>query len=164
MVCAEASYVTQAPHFIANGAQGSLVSIDEETGFVRLLQHWVVEDCGPVIDRQRVDEQIRGGVVQGLGAVLFEECRYEGDQLLNASFADYLVPMAGEMPDISVSHIETRHAHSQLGIKGVGEAGTIGAPAAVWSAVNDALALRGCRINQQPFTPQAVLAALGKIS
>ena len=163
VVCAEAGYMAEAPHFIANGAQGSLVSIDEETGFVRLLHHWVVEDCGPVMDAKRVDEQIRGGVVQGLGAVLFEECRYEGDQLLNASFADYLVPMAGEMPDISISHIETRHAHSQLGIKGVGEAGTIGAPAAVWSAVNDALALRGCRINQQPFTPQAVLAALGKI-
>ena len=164
VVCAEAGYMAAAPHFIANGAQGSLVSIDEETGFIRLLQHWVVEDCGPVIDRQRVDEQIRGGVVQGLGAALFEECRYAGDQLLNASFADYLVPMAGEMPDISISHVETRHAYSQLGIKGVGEAGTIGAPAAVWSAVNDALALRGCRINQQPFTPQAVLAALGKIS
>jgi carbon-monoxide dehydrogenase large subunit len=77
-----------------------------------------------------VDEQIRGGVVQGIGAALYEECLYSPEgQLLNGNMADYLVPMAGEMPDIVCAHIETPTKQSQLGAKGVGEAGTAGAPA-----------------------------------
>src|SRR6185437_4409197 len=78
------------PYFVANGIQASHLEIDIESGWVRLLKHWVVEDCGHVVNPQLVDEQIRGGVVQGLGAALFEECVYdEAGQLLTASLADY---------------------------------------------------------------------------
>ena len=92
----------------------------------------MVEDCGTIINPQLVDEQIRGGVVQGLGAALFEQCIYdERGQLINANMADYLVPMAGEMPDIDVAHVVSPTAETELGAKGAGEAGTAGAAAAV---------------------------------
>ena len=124
-----------------NGIQASLVEVDPDTGFVKLLKHWCVEDSGTVINPMLVDEQLRGGVVQGIGAALYEECLYGPDgQLLNGNMADYLVPMSGEMPDIVCAHVETPTMQSQLGAKGIGEAGTAGAPAAVMNAVNDALA------------------------
>jgi carbon-monoxide dehydrogenase large subunit len=147
-----------------NGIQASLVEVDVETGFVKLLEHWCVEDCGTVINPMLVDEQIRGGIVQGIGAALFEECVYDDSgQLLNGSMADYLVPMAGEMPDIVVGHVETPTRTSELGAKGAGEAGTAGAPAAVMNAINDALAPLGANVAAQPFTPQRILQALGRI-
>ncbi|MDH4172512.1 MAG: xanthine dehydrogenase family protein molybdopterin-binding subunit, partial [Betaproteobacteria bacterium] len=91
-----------------NGIQASLVEVDPDTGMVKLLKHWCVEDCGTVINPMLVDEQIRGGVVQGIGAALYEECLYDANgQLLNGNMADYLVPMALEMPDIVCAHIET---------------------------------------------------------
>jgi carbon-monoxide dehydrogenase large subunit len=147
-----------------NGIQASLVEVDVETGFVRLLKHWCVEDCGTVINPMLVDEQIRGGIVQGIGAALFEECVYDDSgQLLNGSMADYLVPMSAEMPDIVVGHVETPTRTSELGAKGAGEAGTAGAPAAVMNAINDALAPLGANVAAQPFTPQRILRALGKV-
>ena len=94
------------PFAFTNGVQASWLEVDTDTGFVKLLKHWVVEDCGTIINPQLVDEQIRGGVVQGLGAALFEKCVYdERGQLTNANMADYLVPMSGEMPDIDVGHV-----------------------------------------------------------
>jgi carbon-monoxide dehydrogenase large subunit len=147
-----------------NGIQASYVEVDTDTGFVRLLKHWCVEDSGTVINPMLVDEQLRGGVVQGIGAALFEECLYdEQGQMRNASMADYLVPMSGEMPDIVCAHVETPTKQSQLGAKGVGEAGTAGAPAAVMNAINDALAPLGARVNSMPFTPEKILKALGKV-
>jgi carbon-monoxide dehydrogenase large subunit len=131
---------------------------------VTLLGHWVVDDCGTIVNPLLVDEQIRGGVVQGIGAALYEECLYSPEgQLLNATFADYLVPMAGEMPDIAVGHVSTPTATSELGAKGAGEAGTAGAAAAVMNALNDALAPLGAQVTQMPFTPERVLRALGKV-
>ena len=147
-----------------NGIQASLVEVDPDTGFVRLLKHWCVEDSGTVINPMLVDEQIRGGVVQGIGAALYEECIYGPDgQLLNGNMADYLVPMSGEMPDIVCAHIETPTLQSQLGAKGVGEAGTAGAPAAIMNAINDALAPLGARVTRMPFTPERILQALKKV-
>jgi carbon-monoxide dehydrogenase large subunit len=147
-----------------NGIQASLVEVDPETGFVKLLKHWCVEDSGTVINPMLVDEQIRGGVVQGIGAALYEECLYSPDgQLLNGNMADYLVPMAGEMPDIVCAHIETPTLQSQLGAKGVGEAGTAGAPGAVMNAINDALAALNARVTRMPFTPERILQALKKV-
>ncbi len=122
----------------------------------------MVEDCGTVLNPLLVDEQIRGGVVQGLGGALFEECQYDGQgQMINASMADYLVPMAGEMPDIDVAHVCTPTAESAIGAKGAGEAGTAGAAAAVLNAVNDALAPLGAVLTALPLTPERVLRALG---
>jgi CO/xanthine dehydrogenase Mo-binding subunit len=147
-----------------NGIQASYVEVDPDTGFVRLLKHWCVEDSGTVINPMLVDEQLRGGVVQGIGAALFEECLYSPDgQLLNGNLADYLVPMAGEMPDIVCAHIETPTLQSQLGAKGVGEAGTAGAPGAVMNAINDALLPLKARVTAMPFTPERILKALGKV-
>jgi carbon-monoxide dehydrogenase large subunit len=147
-----------------NGIQASYVEIDPDTGFVKLLKHWCVEDCGTVINPMLVDEQIRGGVVQGIGAALFEECLYDAEgQLLNGNMADYLVPMAAEMPDIVCAHIETPTKQSELGAKGAGEAGTAGAPGAVMNAINDALAPFGARVTSQPFTPEKILQALRRV-
>jgi carbon-monoxide dehydrogenase large subunit len=153
---------TRAPFLLANGIQASLVEVDVQTGFVKLLKHWVVEDCGRVINPLLAEEQIRGGVVQGIGAALYEECRYDdAGHLLNGSMADYLVPMAAEMPDILVEHVETPVAGTALGAKGIGEAGTIGAAAAIGNAINDALAPFGVEVLEQPYTPQRILQALG---
>jgi carbon-monoxide dehydrogenase large subunit len=153
------------PFAFTNGIQASLVEVDVESGFVTLLRHWCVEDCGTVINPQLVDEQIRGGIVQGLGAALYEHCLYdERGQLLNGNMADYLVPMAGEMPDIEVGHVVTPTADSELGAKGAGEAGTAGASGAVVNAVNDALRpLDAAPITAIPLTPETVLRALGKV-
>jgi len=154
----------QYPFAFTNGMQASWLEVDPRTGFIRLLDHWVVEDCGTVINPQLVDEQIRGGVVQGLGAALYEKCLYdERAQMLNANMADYLVPMAADMPDIHVAHVETPTAESTLGAKGAGEAGTAGAAAAVVNAVNDALAPFGVTISEIPLTPERVLKALGVV-
>ena len=147
-----------------NGIQASLLEVDVETGFVKLLKHWCVEDCGTVINPMLVDEQLRGGIVQGIGAALFEECIYSDEgQLLNGSMADYLVPMSGEMPDMIIGHVCTPTATSELGAKGAGEAGTAGAPAAIMNAINDALLPFGARVTAQPFTPEKILRALGKV-
>ncbi|MFZ6646194.1 xanthine dehydrogenase family protein molybdopterin-binding subunit [Undibacterium sp. TJN25] len=150
------------PFVFTNGVQASYVEVDVETGFVKLLKHWVVEDCGRVLNPMLVDEQIRGAVVQGIGGAMFEECLYDDNGLLrNGSMADYLVPMASEMPDIEISHVETPTLTSQLGAKGAGEAGTAGAPAAVMNAINDALAPLNARVAEQPVTPEKILRALG---
>jgi len=152
------------PFAFTNGVQASWLEVDIDTGFVKLLRHWVVEDCGTIINPQLVDEQIRGGVVQGLGAALFEKCIYdERGQLTNANMADYLVPMSGEMPDIDVGHVVSPTLETELGAKGAGEAGTAGAAAAVANAVNDALKPFGAVITEIPLTPQLILTALGRI-
>jgi carbon-monoxide dehydrogenase large subunit len=146
------------PYIAANGIQAAHVEVDPELGTIQVLDFWVVDDCGRVINPQLVDEQIRGGVVQGIGAALYEQCIYGDDgQLENGSLVDYLVPMAGEMPDIHVAHVETPTSATTLGARGVGEAGTVGAAAAIWTAVNDALAPFGATVTSQPITPEHVL-------
>jgi len=159
-------YVPRAwPFAFTNGVQASYLEVDIDTGFVKLLKHWVVEDCGTIINPQLVDEQMRGGVVQGIGAALFEQCLYdERGQMLNGNMADYLVPMAAEMPDIECGHVVSPTADSELGAKGAGEAGTAGAPACVMNAINDALRpLNAAPLTDMPFTPGKILKALGKV-
>ena len=156
--------VSDFPFVFTNGAMAAHVEVDVETGFVKVLNFWAVEDCGRVINPMLVDEQVRGGVVQGIGGALYEECIYSDQgQLLNVTMADYMVPMAFEMPDITVAHIETPTKTSVLGAKGAGEAGTGGAPAAILNAVNDVLAQFDTSIWQMPMTPQRILSALGKV-
>ncbi len=152
------------PFAFTNGINACWLEVDVETGFIKLLKYWIVEDCGTIINPQLVDEQIRGGVVQGLGPALTEHCVYDDrGRLLNGSMMSYLVPMAGEMPDIEVGHVVSPTAESELGAKGAGEAGTAGAAAAVVNAVNDALSPFGVRITKIPITPEVVLRALGRI-
>jgi carbon-monoxide dehydrogenase large subunit len=164
--------LVQTRHFIAqdypfaftNGIQASWVEVDIATGIVKLLEHWCVEDCGRVINPLLVDEQVRGGIVQGIGGALYEHCVYdERGNLLTTTMADYLVPMAAEMPDMHIGHVETPTGESLLGAKGAGEAGTAGAPAAIMNAINDALRPLGARVTEHPFTPARILAALGRI-
>ena len=151
-------YISQA-----NGVQAAHVEVDVELGTTRVLGFWVVDDCGRVIIPMLVDEQMRGGVVQGIGSALYEECIYgETGQLENGSLVDYLVPMASEMPDIMVAHIETPTSATTLGARGVGEAGAVGAAAAIWTAVNDALSPLGVAVTRQPITPEHVLDQVAK--
>jgi carbon-monoxide dehydrogenase large subunit len=160
-LAATQSFVPAVPYFAANGVQGCLLEIDRETGAITLLKHWVVEDCGRVINPDLVDGQLRGGIVQGLGGALLEHCIYDGDgQLLAGSLMDYAMPRADNMPPIEVGHVSTPQPGTALGIKGAGEAGTVGASAAMWCAVDDALRPLGARMERMPFTSERVLAAI----
>ena len=149
------------PFIAGNGVQGSYLEVDADTGFVTLLRHGVAHDGGRVINPLLYEEQLRGGVVQGLGAALFEECVYDADgQMLNASMADYLVPMPVEVPDIDVFGVAHPLTDTALGAKGVGEAGTSGASGAVLNAINDALRPLAARIARLPATPERVVEAI----
>jgi len=149
--------------YISNGVQACHVEVDVETGAIRVLGAWAVDDCGRLVNPLLVGEQVRGAIVQGIGAVLYEEAAYTEDgSFVSGTMADYLVPMAVEMPDIVVDHIETPEASTRLGAKGAGEGGLIGAMGAVWVAVNDALKPLGARIRHQPFTPERVLEAIAR--
>lgn len=151
----------QDPFVPANGIQASYVEVDVETGCIRLLGHWVAEDCGRLINPLLADEQIRGGVVQGLGPALFEACHYTtaGESLVKG-MGDYFTPTAVDIPDIRIAHVETPYRGTRLGAKGVGEGGTCGAAAAVLNAVNDALSPFRARVATLPMTPAVILQAL----
>lgn len=158
----EESFVpSEVPYITSNGVHAVHIEVDPELGTVKLLGYWVVDDCGTVVNPLLVDEQLRGGIVQGIGAALYEECLYSEDgQFTNGTLADYVVPMAGEMPDIFVGHITTPTRATGLGAKGVGEAGTVGGPGAVRAALSDALSPLGARVAQQPFTTGRILQAV----
>lgn len=144
-----------------NGAHAAVVEVDEDTGIVHLVDYVCVEDCGVLINPEIVDGQIRGGVAQGVGGALLERLHYdEQGQLLTSTLLDYLLPTGPDLPDIRIEHIETPSPATKLGVKGAGEAGAAGAPAAVHNAVNDALSRRGTRVWHQPITPERVLHAL----
>jgi len=144
----------------SNACHACTVEVDRLTGAVTPLRYVVSEDCGVMINPNIVEGQIAGGVAQGIGGALFEHNVYDADgNPLAATFLDYLLPTAGDVPDIEYHHIETP-ASTLGGYKGVGEGGAIGAPPAVFNAVADALAQIGARITDQPLTPMRVRAAL----
>jgi len=148
-------------YYTTSGVQASYLEIDPEAGGIRLLKHWTVADSGRAINPLLVEEQLRGGIVQGIGAVLYEECIYDDcGNLNNATMADYYAPMASEMPDIDVELLDTPETTTELGSKGVGESGLIGAMGALWVAVTDALKPFGATIADQPFTPERILDAI----
>ncbi|HSE93918.1 MAG TPA: xanthine dehydrogenase family protein molybdopterin-binding subunit [Methylomirabilota bacterium] len=143
----------------------TLVEVDVATAAVRILRYVVAEDCGRIINPLVVEGQTTGGVVQGAGAALLEEVVYDGEgQLLTASLMDYLVPTAVEAPRVEIVHIERPSPTTLGGFKGVGEGGTIGAPAAVACAVADALAPLGVEVGELPITGERLyrLLAQGK--
>lgn len=148
----------------ANCALGVSLEVDVNTGLVTLHKIWAVDDCGRIINEKLVVEQMRGSIVQGIGSSLYEECIYdETGQLLNGNMFEYLLPMAGEMPDIEVGHIETPTKATQLGAKGCGEAGIIAVCGAIMNGINDALEPFDVEVSSQPFTPEKILRALGRI-
>ncbi len=145
----------------SNATHLATVEVDPETGQIRLLRYIVVEDCGRIINPIIVDGQIQGGVAQGIGTALYEQALYdEHGQFLTGTLMDYLVPTALDVPQVEIGHIETPSPFSKGGIKGMGEGGAIGPPAAIANAVADALSPFGVQINEIPLTPERVLACL----
>jgi carbon-monoxide dehydrogenase large subunit len=132
------------------------VEVDPATCFVRILKFVVAEDCGQLINPMIVDGQVHGGVAQGVGAALLEELIYDEDgQLLTASLADYMIPTAPEVPFMDVVHVESESAVAG-GFRGMGEGGTIGAPAAIANAIADALSPLGIDVSILPMTPERI--------
>lgn len=132
----------------------AVVEVDAITYEVRLQRYIVVEDCGRIINPIIVDGQVKGGVAQGIGAALYEQIVYDdAGQLLTGSLVDYLVPTAAELLPIEVHHIETPSPTTLGGFRGMGEGGTIGAPAAIANAVSNALVEQHIEINEIPITP-----------
>jgi carbon-monoxide dehydrogenase large subunit len=143
-----------------NAAHVCTCEVDVATGRVRLLRYIVSEDCGPMINPNVVEGQIAGGVVQGLGGVLYEHLAYDEDgNPLATTFMDYLLPTAAEVPPIEYGHVETP-SPGPGGYKGVGEGGAIGAPPAVVNAVADAVSPFGVKVTRLPLGPSQVLALL----
>ena len=136
----------------------ALVEVDRLTGAVRVLRYVVAEDCGPIVNPAAVDGQIRGAVAQGIGCALLESVDYDdGGQHRSATLMDYLVPAIGDVPEIEIVHLETPSPFTESGIKGMGESGIIGAPAAVVNAVLDALGAEPSEL-VLPLTPERVAA------
>lgn len=143
------------------GTHIAVVEVFPETGEVKLLRYVAVDDCGPQINPLIVKGQVEGGVVQGIGQALFEEAVYdENGQLLSASYMEYAMPKAAQIPPIEHGHTVTPSPVNPLGVKGVGEAGTIASATAVANAVMDALKPFGIRHLDMPFTPEKVFRAL----
>lgn len=133
----------------------AMVEIDPETYGVTISTYVVAEDCGRVINPLIVDGQVHGAVAQGVGAALLEEIMHNEDgQILTASLADYLAPLASNMPRIQIVHVEADLPATIGGFRGMGEGGTIGAPAAIANAISDALSPLGIEIDTLPATPE----------
>jgi carbon-monoxide dehydrogenase large subunit len=130
------------------------VEVEPDTGDVRIDCYVVVEDCGVMINPMIVEGQVRGGVAQGIAAALYEQLVYNDEgQVLTSTLMDYLVPTATEIPTIEILHLETPCEFTETGAKGMGEGGTMGAPAAIASAVADALSHLDIEIDRLPITP-----------
>jgi aerobic carbon-monoxide dehydrogenase large subunit len=157
----DASAGFDPPGTFSNATHGVVVEIDPETGDVRIDRYVVAEDCGVMINPMIVEGQVRGGVAQGIAAALYERFVYDDEgQPVTSTLMDYLVPTATEIPEVEIIHLETPCAFSETGAKGVGEGGTMGAPAAVACAVADAVAHLDVEIDHLPVTPDRLLAAL----
>jgi carbon-monoxide dehydrogenase large subunit len=163
-LASRASLVEQATFTVpgvtfANGTHMAVVDVDPRTGVVAVEQYVAAHDCGRVVNPMIVDGQVIGGVAQGIGGALLEELVYDSNgQLVTGSFMSYLVPRATDLPEIAVRHLETPSKRNPLGIKGVGEAGTIGAAAALANAIDDALSPFGAVVTRCPMTPPTVAA------
>jgi len=143
---------------VANGCQACVVEIDPETGFLHFRRYVLVEDCGTLINPMTADGQAVGGLAMGIGGSLYERILYDGaGQLLTASFADYLLPTAAEMPAAEVHHMVSPSLHNPLGVKGAGEGGTLPVYAAIAAAVEDAV---GVSVRELPLTPEQILDRL----
>jgi len=135
----------------ADGVHAAMVETDPETAEIRILRYAVVHDCGRLINPRIVDGQIHGGVAQGVGGALYERIVYDDSgQLVNASYMDFLIPYASEVPAVDIDHLETPSPLNPLGVKGAGEAGVIPGAAVLASAIEDA---EGIRIDRMPISP-----------
>ena len=134
------------------------MKVDLETGFVDVLDYIAVHDCGPILNPPIVEGQVHGGVAQEIGGTLYEHFVYSPEgQPLATTFMDYLIPSATEIPHLVVEHFESPSPNMPLGLKGAGEGGCLGPPAALSNAVCEALKEFGVDITQLPLTPAVVL-------
>ncbi len=146
----------------SGGSHCAIVEVDIETGLVRVQRYVVAEDCGALINPAVVDGQIRGGVAQGIGAVLLERSAYDEDgNCQSATFMDYLVPTACDVPRIEIAHLQTVPLDRDVNFRGVGEGGMIVAPPTVVNAIEDALSPFGVRIDEQHLPPARILELIG---
>jgi carbon-monoxide dehydrogenase large subunit len=142
-------------------AHAAIVAVDPELGEVEILNYVVVEDGGVLVNPMIADGQVLGGTAQGIGSALYEEMQFdEKGQPLASTLADYLIPGATEIPAIRIHHMETPSPYTEFGVKGIGEGGTIGPPAAILNAINDALRHIGAEVTECPVTPPRLLAAI----
>jgi carbon-monoxide dehydrogenase large subunit len=146
----------------SGGTHACTVEVDLESGQVKILRYVVVEDCGRVINPAIVEGQVCGAVAQAVGEVFLERAVYDDGNFLAATFMDYLLPTAAEVPSIEIDHLET-DPDGEFGSRGVGEGGLIVGPAALTNAVADALAPCGVRILEQYLPPDRVLELAGVI-
>jgi carbon-monoxide dehydrogenase large subunit len=145
----------------ASGVHVAVVEIDRDSLEVRLLEYAVVSDAGPLINPLIVEGQIVGGVAQGIGGALFEELAYdEQANFITQTLMDYCIPSAAQIPPVKIAHLHTPSPLNPLGVKGLGEGGAVGAPAAIANAVEDALRPLGVEINSTPITPSRLAALL----
>jgi carbon-monoxide dehydrogenase large subunit len=143
------------------GAHACVVDVDAETGKVDIVRYVGVDDCGPAINPNLIEGQVHGGVVHGIGQALFERIHYdETGQLITGSFVDYALPSAADVPSFETDRTETRSPVNSLGVKGVGEAGTIAASATVTNAVIDALRPLGVTYLNMPLSPMRIWEAI----
>ena len=158
----EASTFYDPPNFtFPFGTHLAVVEVEAETGVVTLTRYVALDDCGPQINPVIVEGQVHGGVVQGIGQALWEEAVYdEGGQLVTGSMLDYALPRADMLPEIEVLSTVTPSPHHPIGVKGIGEAGTIGSTVAVYNAVIDALRPLGVTSIRMPLTPERVWQAI----
>jgi aerobic carbon-monoxide dehydrogenase large subunit len=142
----------------SGGSHCAIVEVDVETGLVKFERYIAAEDCGALINPAVVDGQIRGGIAQGIGAVLLERSAYDADgNYQSATFMDYLLPTACDIPRIEIEHLETVPLDADVNFRGVGEGGMIVAPPTLVSAIEDALAPFGVRIYEQHLPPARIL-------
>lgn len=151
------THVHDAKQLYASGAHLAVVEVDAVTLVPRVMRYVAVEDCGTLLHRRIVEEQVRGAIANGIGCALLEEHRYtEEGEILTASLLDYLVPLAPDIPQIEVHHVTSPSPATTLGSKGVAEAGTIGAIAAVSNAVADAMSPLSVRLRALPYSPDRI--------
>jgi carbon-monoxide dehydrogenase large subunit len=156
-----AEVVDVAEHTFPNGCHMAEVEVDPETGVVEIIRYRVCDDFGKTVNPMIVRGQVHGGVAQDLGQALLERTNYDASgQLLSGSFMDYTLPRAADLPDIEVDLLEVPSASNPLGVKGAGEAGSVGSPPAMINAIIDALSVDGVKHIDMPATSEIVWQAL----
>jgi carbon-monoxide dehydrogenase large subunit len=157
----QTAYYTPSQAAYCSGTHVVEVEVDHMTGGVKILKYTVAHDSGRVINPMIVDGQVQGGVAHGIGNALLEWMQYDGNaQPLTTTFADYMLPTAPDVPTCAIAHVETANPLNPLGVKGAGEGGTIPAPAAIISAIEDALSPFNVHFAATPLTPERIVAAL----